>query len=102
MVVVRHIKLYQFNELVLSQIEYMTNTKVILGKDEIQIFGDTKNCRYARLLVRDFILFSLLNVDQSIPATSQNNAMNMDIIRIFKKAMCVWNSISIIPNFFIK
>lgn len=70
----------------------MTCTEISFDSDGIRIFGNARNGRYARLLLQDFILVSLLNYNQQIPVREQNGGMKFDLIHIFKRAICAFNT----------
>jgi hypothetical protein len=102
--IVRYIKMHQFNELILSYldssricaIENLTNTRILIDMDYIQIIGEASNSRQARLLIQHSILLTLLNANPEpliqMPSKVASPSWQQVGYNTIKKVLFTWNS----------
>lgn len=99
LMIIRHIKLqnaFQLDPSRVQEIECLTNTKLLIEPDCIQIIGESKNGRYARLLIQHSILLSYLNDDlepvREQPILSTTSNWRQLAIEIIKRTICAFNT----------
>lgn len=77
--IVRHVKIqrtFQLNSIKICEIESLTDTKLLVEPNSIQIIGEPRNSRQARLLIQHSILLAYLNADPE-PLREQTSVPTM-------------------------